>query len=341
MPASIHDVAKRAGVSAATVSRILNHTANVNEKKAEAVREALEYYQYVPNQFGRGLVKQRSNMIGVYFPSYFASIFESPYSLELLKGISEALMYYDYSLVLINENADFGSRSRSTPKFLEFIRQKKVDGLIISGPSSEKTLIDIWKAEGEEYPLVYIGRKFHEKGINVYAQYEQYMLQLLGTIYGKGHRKVVLYTIPAHHDYLVDILKKAGEQMPDLSIASIEVYDPEYSRDMMKADIRRHILENGCTAICSSTMENIQGILNVCLELGIRVPEQVSILAAEHKLGAGKLLYPQISAFYVPAQDMGRGAAELLMKRIENREMEETSREYETRYVERESIRAI
>ena len=167
------------------------------------------------------------------------------------------------------------------------------------------------------------------------------MLHMLWVLYEKGHRKVLLYTIPAHHYYLIDILKKAREQMEDLDIVSIETYDFEYSREMMKADISRYVLKVGCTAICSSAMENIQGILNICLELRILVPEQVSILAVEHRLGAGKLLYPQISAFYVPAQDIGRGATELLMKRIENREIEETSREYETRYIERDSIRAI
>ena len=66
MTASIYDVAKRAGVSISTVSRILNNSANVSDKKVQAVKEAMEYYQYEPNQFGRGLVKQRSNMIGVY-----------------------------------------------------------------------------------------------------------------------------------------------------------------------------------------------------------------------------------------------------------------------------------
>ena len=55
MEASIRDVARRAGVSAATVSRILNGTAAVSEKKTQAVREAVEFYSYEPNQFARGL----------------------------------------------------------------------------------------------------------------------------------------------------------------------------------------------------------------------------------------------------------------------------------------------
>ena len=75
MEPSIRDVARRAGVSAATVSRILNGTAAVSEKKAQAVREAVEYYSYEPNQFARGLKKQSSRMIGVYFPAVGGSVF--------------------------------------------------------------------------------------------------------------------------------------------------------------------------------------------------------------------------------------------------------------------------
>ena len=98
MTASIYDVAKRAGVSISTVSRILNNSANVSDKKVQAVKEAMEYYQYEPNQFGRGLVKQRSNMIGVYTPFHSGSVFESSYTLELLKGIERVLTRHNYGI---------------------------------------------------------------------------------------------------------------------------------------------------------------------------------------------------------------------------------------------------
>ena len=99
MTASIYDVARRAGVSISTVSRIMNGSANVSEVKKAAVQEAMEFYQYEPNQFARGLVKQRSNLIGIYFPMASASMFESSYNLELLKGIEKVLTYQNYNMV--------------------------------------------------------------------------------------------------------------------------------------------------------------------------------------------------------------------------------------------------
>ena len=81
--------------------------------------------------------------------------------------------------------------------------------------------------------------------------------------------------------------------------------------------------------------------MSVCGELRLSVPETVSILSVEHKSGEGRRLFPQISAFFVPAKDMGSGAAELLLDMIEDRPLEETSREYETKFFDRESIRQL
>ena len=341
MAASIYDVAKRAGVSISTVSRILNNSANVNEKKAEAVREAMEYYQFVPNQFGRGLAKQQSEMVGVYFPYQPDSMFENAYTLELLKGIEKVLSACGYSMVLIGENLDYKSRKASEPKFLEFIRQKKIDGLILSGVSDEDQLKRIWQCMDEDYPIVYVGRKFHERGMNVYAQLETYMVEMLQVLYEKGHRRILFYTSSLHRIYLDSILKRAKETMGDLNIFPVEGADQDYPREMVLADLKEYVVKKGCTAICTSLMGTAQGILNSCTELKLSVPDQVSILAVEHRLEAGRLFYPQISAFYVPAQDMGQGAAELLVRHMEKRELKETSREYITKFIERESIRAM
>ena len=196
---------------------------------------------------------------------------------------------------------------------MEYVRQRRIDGLLLSGLNGKsmdeealKQILD------EEYPVVYIGKKFHKKGINVYAQYESYMHQMIETLYADGHRKIVLYFYTTHENY------------PDLI-----------------ADFRKYVIGGGCTAICSPGIETTQIILSVCGELRLSVPETVSILSVEHKSGEGRRLFPQISAFFVPAKDMGSGAAELLLDMIEDCPLEETSREYETKFFDRESIRQL
>ena len=298
MTASIYDVAKRAGVSISTVSRILNNSANVSDKKVQAVKEAMEYYQYEPKQFGRGLVKQRSNMIGVYTPFHSGSVFESSYTLELLKGIERVLTRHNYSMVLISESEEYSNRVKGSPRFMEYVRQRRIDGLLLSGLN---------------------GKSMDED----------------------GHRKIVLYFYTTHENYLAGIVKKAKEELEELELIPIALSHMTDIRPDLIADFRKYVIGGGCTAICSPGIETTQIILSVCGELRLSVPETVSILSVEHKSGEGRRLFPQISAFFVPAKDMGSGAAELLLDMIEDRPLEETSREYETKFFDRESIRQL
>ena len=342
MAASIYDVAKRAGVSISTVSRILNHSANVSDKKVAAVQEAMEYYQYEPNQFGRGLVKQKSNMVGVYFPVASGSVFDSSYNLEVLKGIEKVLSYQNYSMVLICETEDYGSRMTAAPKYMEYIKQKKIDGLILSGLTDKAVRDAVFQQIIEEdYPAVYIGKRLHQKGLNVYAQFEIYQIQMLKHLYQNGHRKVLFYIYVMHLRYLAVIQKQADEAMPDLKIYPCVLDDYIHARDQLVQDVKRYVNEEGCTAIVSPGMETTHQILGVCAEMKLAVPEQVSIVSVEHRKGEGQLCYPPVSSFYVPAKDMGSGAVSLLLNKIHESDTEEVSIEYETKYIERESIRRI
>lgn len=342
MTASIYDVAKRAGVSISTVSRIMNGSANVSEVKKIAVQEAMQFYQYEPNQFARGLVKQRSNLIGVYFSMAPASMFESSYNLELLKGIEKVLAYQNYNMVLINEMEEYKSRSSATPKYLEFVRQKRIDGLILSGLNDRAMKEAVFKQIiDEEYPLVYIGKRIHLKGLNVYAQFEQYSLRMIDVLRRYDHRKVLYYIMGGHRHYLQEILKKAAEQMPEMELFPIILPNQSPEREEMLRQTERYVREFGCSAILSPGIEVTQMLVGICAQLGLTVPEKVSILSVEHRQGEGELVFPRISAFYVPAGNMGSGAAKLLLETIQNEEIEERSIEYETEYIVRDSIRRL
>ncbi len=341
MAVSIHDVAKRAGVSISTVSRILNNSANVNEKKAEAVREAMEYYHYEPNQFGRGLVKQKSNMIGVYFPSQYDSIFESTYNLELLKGIERVLPYQNYSMVLINETAEYEHRRQVQPRYLEFIQQKKIDGLIMSAAGDAFMRGEVFSKLLEEgYPLVYIGKRFHQNGMNVYAQFEKYHMQMLRELYVRGHRRVLMIEGEYHKIYMDHIVSAMRTELPELEVRILLLENIDFRRHLLKA-VAYYIGEDGCTAVCSPTIETTRVLLGICAQLSYPIPERVSVISVEHRQGDGALEYPAVSAFFVPVIDMGSGAADMLLQAIRGEKTEGDSVEYETKLIERNSVNSL
>lgn len=339
---SIRDVAKRAGVSISTVSRILNNSANVSNEKIAAVKEALNYYQYEPNQFGRGLVKQKSNMIGVYFPFSSLSIFETSYNLELLKGIEQVLPRYDYNMVIISESEIYESQDESGPRFLESAGQRKIDGLILAGlinkQASElalKRLID------QQYPVIYIGKKLHQRGMNIYAQFESYTINMMHELYRKGHRSVLLYYMNLHQIYIENICAQLEIELPGLTIIQSGLKNIAESREIIATQIKRFVCDGTCTAVCSASVEQLQLIMGICVELHLSIPDDISILSVEHKKGDGALMYPKISAFYVPAIDMGREAARAVLNMINHNNNEMVSREFVTEYIERESIKQL
>jgi len=340
--ASIYDVAQRAGVSIATVSRILNGSAAVSEKKAQAVREAMDYFQYEPNQFARGLVKQSSNMIGVYFPEWNGSMFDSAYSLELLKGIERALSYQNYSMVLLGESNGFSQRKRQIPKYLEYVKQKRVDGLILSGLSDKQVKHEVFQQIMEEdFPVVYIGKRVHEKGLNIYAQFEQYHVGMVRALYEHGHRNILMIVSRFHDYYLGEIAGKVRTEMPEVRLYSELLECGGTLREDMMQFVCQYVVDGGCTAVTTEGQEDTQVLLSVCAEMGLPVPERLSVVSVEHRRGAGLLLFPKISAYFVPAQAMGSSAAELLIRAIRGEEIEENSIEYESVFIPRDSIRRL
>lgn len=309
MAASIHDVAKRAGVSISTVSRILNHSAAVSEKKVIAVKEAMEYYNYEPNQFGRGLVMQKSNLVGIYFEMTSRSIFESTYNLELLSGIESVLTQQNYSMVLLSEREKKEHRVEIKPKYMEFIRQKKIDGLLLSSMSNKAIKDEAFRQIMEErFPMVYIGKRVHQNGWNVYAQYEQYTFRMLEELKAQGHRKILLYTGDKHRHYLETLLLWIASEMPEIELHSVVVDGTEAIREQFVEDIKTHVIDQNCTAVCLPSMEGVPILLSVCTQFGITVPERLSIIATEHRMGEGEKFFPAISACYVPAREIGRSA---------------------------------
>jgi DNA-binding LacI/PurR family transcriptional regulator len=339
MAVSIRDVAKRAGVSIATVSRVINHPEAVVDRKLAAVKEAIAHYHYQPNQFGRGLVKQDSKMIGAYFPHSEESVFDSRYNIEILKGLDTAAERYGYTLLIIHEREQFERDAETDPKFMEYVTQRKIDGLVILAITS---LIqdNIRKLIDEEFPLVHIGEKIHRQGHNVYGHLETYQYQMIESMYRCGHRRVLMFIVKFHQDVFQRVIKKAAVRMPDMTIFS-EPYvggSEIKEKECLLLKLRDYVIEGGCTAAGYPSMEHMGVFLSVCQQLKIKIPEELSVIGVEHKKGEGEAFFPALDAVYVPARDMGAAAAEMLIGSLIHSETPKGSREFEAVYQKRGSL---
>ena len=121
MIATIYDVAKLAGVSTATVSRVLNRTGKVAPKTEAIVKKAMEQLNFSPNSLAQNFAKMRSRTIGFIFPNTINNDFgENFYFTEFFRGINKVLGQEEYSLLLINSKNNFVNIIH------EFLDQRKI-----------------------------------------------------------------------------------------------------------------------------------------------------------------------------------------------------------------------
>ncbi|MGN1024633.1 MAG: LacI family DNA-binding transcriptional regulator [Lachnospiraceae bacterium] len=336
--ASIKDVAARAGVSISTVSRYMNKSSYVDEAKAEAIQEAMEYFHYRPSQFGRGLATKKTDLIGVYLYMLDrnhgeVSVFDNSYYLELLKGIDLGLRGTKYGIVLLSEDPDYWKHPEQAPKYIEYFRERKIDGLILAGLSDR-----IMKASTFEemtnahFPLVYIGRKQHRTGMNVYAGFTQYHVEMVRCLYEAGHRKIWMSLSDMHAAYTAEILRQVKEQFPDLALhIAVGPYEAE------PAQIEQALAEH-YTAVCSSAMACTQSIYLYCAEHGIRIPEDLSVISVGSSPEEGKDLTPRPSFMCTYTKRMGKSAALMLAEAIDSGEMNTKSVEFQSELIEGASV---
>ncbi len=144
MSASVHDVARRAGVSISTVSRVLNDTAPVSEDKRRRVLEAVARLDYWPNPVARSLVKHRTDTIGAVLPYVTGEFFA-----ELLAGLDQATSEYEKLLLL-------SASHREATSFRTALHSlgHRSDGLIVMAP--ESTAAQVLKITRDELPVVFL-----------------------------------------------------------------------------------------------------------------------------------------------------------------------------------------
>ena len=147
--ATIEDVAKQAGVSTATVSRVINGTGQVSSKTADKVQSAIEALSYVPHGAARDLARNKTNIIGLVLPSTMMT----PHYTSLLRGINEAILAVDYSLLIYCTKLNHNSPQPHTNLILG---EHNTDGLIVFTNSVSDTMLK--RLYNRNFPLTLLYR---------------------------------------------------------------------------------------------------------------------------------------------------------------------------------------
>ena len=331
MSYTIKDVAKRANVSIATVSRILNNKSGFSEKTKRKVLQAIEELGYHPNAIARGLINKNTETIGVLIPAV-----SNMFSSEILDGIEKYANDIGSSVIVCN-TADDGER---TMKYLQVLSEKRVDGIIIVSESIEeeyhKALTDmkipvvLVSTLSFEYPFPYV--KVDDRHAAFSAT--DYLIK-------KGHKKIAMLSGNAE-DLIAGLPRMEGfksalraHRLPINEDNIIDCRGFSYKDGVsgMEEILRREL---DITAIFASSDELAAGAMSIAYKHGIKIPEQLSIIGYDNTKLA-EMTIPSLTVVAQPLFDMGLMAATMLFEMKETGEITE-SRIMKHEIIERETV---
>ncbi|MFY4776742.1 LacI family DNA-binding transcriptional regulator [Metabacillus sp. RGM 3146] len=299
--ANIHVIAKNAGVSAATVSRVLNHHPYVKDEKRQAVYRAMEDLGYSRNMNAVNLSRGKTDMIGVVVPTI-----NHPYFGNVVEGIAEEAMRSHLQLVLFQTNYE----EKKELEALEQLKGKKLDGVIFCSRACGDSFLLTFQNAGpiilcedsniKEFPSISIS---HEEAFHCGLHY---LIQ-------KGHKKIAICLGRKEGANSIKRIQAYKNELGDMADEKW-IFDKCLTIENGTEVIQKYLeLENKPTAFLVTNDQVAAGMLleaeNACLS----IPEDLAIMSFDNQPIAGLF---NLSTIDIPAKRMG---SELLKALLEER----------------------
>lgn len=310
----LEDIARQAGVSRSTVSRVINNDPYVSRHTREKVRQVIDAVGFAPNPGARMLVTQRTQLIGIVIirPSP-AVIFEDPYFFpELLQGIAQAAQDRDYATLLWMGYSD-EDQTRLAERVL---RNRLMDGLVITA-SSDTPLIE--QLLRNDIPFVMLERPLHASEQVSYVSVDNVQAARAATehLINLGRRRIGIITGGLGSSDGQDRLAgyKQALMMANLPIASNLVVEGVFSRRSGYLGMKT-LLREKVDAVFAASDTIAVGALQAMQEGGVRVPDQVALVGFDD-LPIARMAEPPLTTIRQPIQHKGWQAIRLLVDMLE------------------------
>ncbi|AIQ24958.1 LacI family transcriptional regulator [Paenibacillus sp. VTT E-133280] len=321
---TIKDVAKIAGVSVATVSRVLNESGYVNIDTRKKVEAAIKEMNYTPNEVARSLYKRKSKLIGLLLPDI-----TNPFFPQLARGIEDRMQEHGYRII-------FGNSDENEEKELDYIQtfiQNNVIGMISSTNFPEKDIYSNLKI-----PVVFLDRTSNDSP-SVYADGRKGGRLAAQEIIARGSTKITVMQGPAHIKPAQDRFQGAIEVLDEMGITYQVIQTSSFSHteaEQWAVELFDKYIDTD--GVIASNDIVATAVIHEAHRLGKRVPQDLQIIGFDD-IPLSSLLSPSLSTIRQPAHDMGREAAGLLIKLIEQDKVEDKIIQLPVSFVERETTR--
>lgn len=338
MSITIKDVAKLAGVSPSTVSRTCTNHPSISKQTKAKVRKAMQELGYEPNFQASNLATRNSRTIGIILPDSESEVYQNSFYLEAIRGIGQFCNQKQYMNTLIT-----GSSEKEVLQVIKtMLNSGRVDGFIALYSKRDDEVLDYLYDNGITYVLV--GKATFNPNQVIYIDNDNIQAAKEATDYliQLGHEKIAFLGTDNSSMFIQD--RKNGYMM-SLMDHNIPVH-PEYflEQDFLKdetgssLDRLRDLLlsDSAPTAILVSDDILAVALEKVLIELGIRVPEQLSIISFNNSLFA-QLTNPPLTSVDINSYQLGIEAASQIINHIENPNLLATKIIVPHRIIERNS----
>ncbi|MBL1421590.1 MAG: LacI family DNA-binding transcriptional regulator [Alphaproteobacteria bacterium] len=318
--ATIYDVAKLAGVSPKTVSRVINGDAPVNSKTRETVELAIAELNYVPSKAARSMRSQRSGLIGLITGAISSTSAGEPAGLpdiHIVQGAQRVLADNGMTVLI----SDTGDKPERVSKLVQTLLEHRVEGLIYVAEFHQKLQLPIL-AKG--FPLV-LANCFDDLGTAaVLPDDKNGQYELTKGLIEKGHSRIGFLTVPESilaRELRLDGYKQALNEYgiaydPELVITAA-LSDDAHEFDLLWDSIDR-LLNTPIkpTVICCANDKMAMRVYGLLRERGIRLPEQMSLTGYDNYRVICDHLHPTLTSAELPYEAIGARAAEKLLAMI-------------------------
>lgn len=313
MKVTIADVAKIANVSKATVSAVLNDKPTVSVATRENVLKAINKLNYRPSEIARSLSIQKTKCIGLVIKEI-----DNPYFAKVMKGVFDVCCQQGYTVLLGSSELSPYQEKQS----IQTLTHHQVDGLIISPLQGEDIDFNyLANLLRDKFPLVMLGTvKNYQTNLvdidNVKAAYQavSYLIDL-------GHTEIAYFSGPSYSAHSMDRLEGYQQALMDHHLPVQKNYLKQVGSYIANSyQVGKQFFSgtvNKPTAVfCYNDLVAI-GLINALSDSGIQVPGQVSVIGFDNIEFCESARIP-LTTVNVPAYDIGKTAAELLIKEITN-----------------------
>lgn len=309
----IADVAKMANVSTATVSRVITNAGTVKRETADKVLEAIKKLNYQPNMLARHLRRSETNTILVVVPDITNTFFSN-----VLRGIESVSIEYGYQVLL----CDAQNLIERESSFFSNLGQKKADGMILLTARSDQKILE---ELSEDHPVVlaceyYEGSKLPTVSIDNISSARkatEYLISL-------KHKRIGHISGPMNVVVGRDRLKGFHQAMAQhgLSVDSLLVQEGNFSYESgFNLMMKFLALDHPPTAVFAGNDEMAMGAVKAAKAKGFSVPEDLSVVGFDD-IKFASIFEPALTTIAQPAFEMGEKAMQLLLKILNNEELE-------------------